>query len=254
MATIREVDERMRELLGFPNWDSPNLAQRLALIYTVTDTLSKYVNQLGKPHLVDKFTLNLVAAQAEYSVPRDDFDALYYATSQIDGHEIETTNFVNFDLVGAQAGRRDGSLISDGGPCTKLGYYGVGDAKRLLPGPEGCVDTVTVWYNTATPTRPRLDDDVKLLDNFHLGLVAPAAALLGVGLGMWHWDGMSLEEQQAKIAEMKDRGNDWSLASVVARQESFFRERAYNPDVKHAKKALQGFGHRRRQLRRYWNG
>lgn len=251
MATILEVDERVRELAGFPNWESPNMAQRLAFIYTVTDTLSKLVAFLGKPHLVDKFPLTVNSSQNEYSVAPDDFAGLFYCTSDRDGHEVEVVNFPNVDLLGVQQTLLQ-NIASPGQGVEKLGWYGVGDQKRLLPYPQGSADQLTVWYITSQPPRPSIQDAPKILDEFHLGLVAPAVVL--AMLHLWHWDGLSLEEQEAKKATMQDANNIWSVAGIAAQQLAFFKERAFNPNITHPQKHLRGHGWRRRRLRRKWLG
>lgn len=245
MATIRDVEQRMRELVDYPNWERPNRTQRLALINSVIDTLGKFANRAGKPYLVDKFTLTISPNQTTYTIPAEDFEGIEYAVSEIDGHELDIIDRANADLMDLARPRNTNKPL---GSARALAEYGVGDDKRIIAFPPQSADLVTVWYNKATPVQPGLDDEVELLDQFHLVLVPAAAAL--AGMHSWHWDGLSMEEEAAKKVAMQDPQNPWSVRGICDQQQALFKERLYNPAVTKPSRRLQGHGWRRRRLRR----
>lgn len=252
MATYREVETRLRELLDFPDWERPNRQQRITYVNTAIDTFSKLVNFLGKPQLIDHFDLSVPGAAAdpptpgEFSVPRDDAEDIFYAYSLNDGHTIKTANFADMRTLGVWP---SGSFSGQPGTVSHIAVIGQGDNRKIMTFPPGADDTIRIYYNRAPAIAEKgLDDEVDLLDQFHMVLIPAAAAL--VGMPHWHWAGLAAEEQAAKKAAMMDTGNAFSLVGIVAQQTKFFEERAFNPNVVHPSKRLQGHGHRRRLQRR----
>lgn len=242
--TIKEADERMMEILGFPNPDIPNRHQRLAYLTTVIDLYSKLAQQSPWGHLIDSFTLTLSANQTEYVVPVSNFEGLYHASVPDTGNDLEVINAVNADILGVAGPAASLPQV----PSEFIAVRGIGEDRRLIVYPPRAGDRVKVWYHRGVNFKPGLESYVELHEGFHMTLVPVAAALMGKD--DWYWPGMPLELQNAKKEGFLNRDNPMSLASLLEKQEALYKERIFNPSNAQPIVGHFGFAANRRRRRR----
>jgi hypothetical protein len=250
MATIAQAEERMLELLGYPNRSRPNRHQRLTWLNLAIDDLAKEAESSTKPHLVEKFSLQVVAGTNEYVVPVDDFSSLYYVVSDPDAfpeetqREIEVINFPDSNLYVGTSGIREGES-----KVVKMGWRGFGDDRRLITFPTNASDQLICWYNRKAPDEPSVSDQVFTQDSFQLSLVPAAAALMG--MAEWTWEGMLPQEEDIKKQWLLDKSNPMSLLNYYNKQYHHYVQRTQRPNTAHPSAKLQGHASRRRIRRRF---
>jgi hypothetical protein len=245
-VTVAQVEEALRELANYPDWNSPNRHQRLRAIYRATAYYVKEAQDSPHPLGVAEFPIDIYPGQTEIFVPYENFGGIESVTSNPDYYpgervrEIAVLNRPNaeklrYTVTGSSERVRAVSWREEHDESS-------GESRRYIETyPYGATDHLVVSYHVMPSKDALLVDGVPLADDVALTLV-PAHAIRFFLIDQLVWPG---RDTMAARGELRGK-----LDAILAVYERQYERDVFYPNKAHPSAKLQGSNARRRRLRR----
>lgn len=198
-VTWADIDEQVRELAGFPNWQMPNFQVRMSAYLRAARWIVRKAQSAPAGLYISQFRLQVSSGQDEYNIPREDFNGLDSVVAdplQYPGEPVREIEIMgshsDVDLTyGARAGSVSGNqrvlaiVVRDNYDSTSGE-----NNKKLITYPKGAIDNLLIYYRVLPTRNSNVTDACPVDESTALGLL-PAIAIKNSLWDQFVWDSYS---------------------------------------------------------------
>lgn len=242
MATIDKAIDKLGALLGYPDWETLSLANRLMFVTHAIDDLIGELNLQRVPQLVNYIDVDALTGGTAQTLPSD-FGTVYSVYTNSASYPNEPVYEIPVTLPPDREFAANLPQFRTG--LASVEITNVGSARRISAYPiDSQATDITVAYRPANSGSVGTTSEIPLHEAFHNNLVPVEAAWLACKYCTWATKGMSAEAAPARRDELYQH-----LSVLRMEQRRQFKLLSNTIDADGPSSLIVGFGALRNQRR-----